>query len=454
MSSLRTTRRPGPRVWAEPPAGALNARRLRTDRSLSPSRFLTRSLAPGARRAPAEGPGATASRLRTDAALSRLARIQSRILSRRGAHGGTPDSAPDPQSPPGSPAAAGDSRRFLKRRPPAEQDGPPAAQLGLTGPPDSDEEDARGMPGSPAEPSGSSETPGPQASPGHQDRAAPPPRPPSRPSSPQTPGPCTESPSFCSAVWEPRSGGSPSAASDDSLQDFRPRVLTMEDLDAPSPGPAGAWGPQESPPPRDPAPSPRPPRPRSAPQEAGAPAETPPEGPPTASEVSERLSPPPGSRSSSRGSEATSSWGAPSSPSPPSPSSSSGRRRAPRVRLRDSAVQTLGPSPAPPWTQEPPCPALGAAYVDPVPVAGQLLSADALEALSARSPAALALHELLRQQLNLTRGFVDASRRLHAALLRGLDAEDWCYHSLEEAREFIRQHRPGRPGERRGGGAG
>lgn len=117
-------------------------------------------------------------------------------------------------------------------------------------------------------------------------------------------------------------------------------------------------------------------------------------------------------------------------------------------------MQTLGPSPAPPWMQEPPCPALGAAYVDPVPVAGQLLSADALEALSARSPAALALHELLRQQLNLTRGFVDASRRLHAALLRGLDAEDWRYHSLEEAREFIRQHRPGRPGERRGGGAG
>lgn len=117
----------------------------------------------------------------------------------------------------------------------------------------------------------------------------------------------------------------------------------------------------------------------------------------------------------------------------------------------------MTPGPLPP---EAPCPALGAAYADPVPVAGQLLSTDAVEgergpgvpegpgergagpgvtegpaALSAHSPAALALHELLRQQLNLTRGFVDASRRLHAALLRGLDAEDWRYHSLEEARE-------------------
>lgn len=105
-------------------------------------------------------------------------------------------------------------------------------------------------------------------------------------------------------------------------------------------------------------------------------------------------------------------------------------------------MQTLGPPFDTPWTQETVSRDLAATYNDPVPVASLEVGAELVEALSTRSPAALALHQLLAQQLNLTRGFLDASRHLHAALLRGLDTEAWRYHSLEEAHEFIRRHRP------------
>lgn len=120
----------------------------------------------------------------------------------------------------------------------------------------------------------------------------------------------------------------------------------------------------------------------------------------------------------------------------------------PRVVLKETAVQTPEPAFTYQWPPEAGMaamgPSLGGAYVDPVPIASHVVSPDAIEALTAYSPAALALNDLLRQQLSLTQRFADASRELHGALLRALGPPAFRYHTLEETREYIRRHRPTR----------
>uniref|UniRef100_A0A2K6RWG3 DUF4614 domain-containing protein n=1 Tax=Rhinopithecus roxellana TaxID=61622 RepID=A0A2K6RWG3_RHIRO len=89
-------------------------------------------------------------------------------------------------------------------------------------------------------------------------------------------------------------------------------------------------------------------------------------------------------------------------------------RHMTRVLVKDTAVQTPDPTFTYEWTK----------------------------ALTAYSPAVLALHDVLKQQLSLTQQFIQASRHLHASLLRSLDADSFQYHTLEEAKEYIRRHRP------------
>ncbi|XP_062035438.1 uncharacterized protein C19orf44 homolog [Lepus europaeus] len=122
-------------------------------------------------------------------------------------------------------------------------------------------------------------------------------------------------------------------------------------------------------------------------------------------------------------------------------------RHGPRVVVKETAVQTLDPALACPWAAAGMAtigPSLGGAYADPAPIASHVVSMDMLEALTAQRPAALALDELLRQQLSLTRSFVEASRHLHATLLQSLDSHSFHYHTLEEVKEYIRRHRPAR----------
>lgn len=120
----------------------------------------------------------------------------------------------------------------------------------------------------------------------------------------------------------------------------------------------------------------------------------------------------------------------------------------PRVALKETAVQTPESAFAHQWLPAAGTaatgPSVGDAYVDPVPIASHVVSPDAIEALTAYNPAALALNDLLRQQLSLTRRFADASRELHGALLQALGPPSFRYHTLQEARQYIRRHRPTR----------
>ncbi|XP_033615386.1 uncharacterized protein C19orf44 homolog isoform X1 [Fukomys damarensis] len=400
-----------------------------------------------------------------------------------------------------SPAPGAEGRRFLKTKGPAVGDRAPDTQRGTEGMPrvsrrggparklnsrDSDEEEMQVLLGSLAEPSreasgqlglpGSKVSqPGPTATPStHAPRMV----------SLSTSGTSAESAS-CTAVPSPlacsprRSAMGPDDSDgDSSLTDFRINILSLEDLapavseksDLERKG-AGASGEKPSGSSlaaQAAAPAqlggPGRPQPQSLASQSAATSGAGDEGVPTESEDTEGLG---GSGSSGRPCSEVStvysgdferspgaSEDAPDGtldtvssrtgtvllPRPPS-SRRPQARPAARAMMKEMAVQTLDAF-AGLWTEATgPGSALGGSYVDPAPIAPHVLGADAIEALTAHSPAAAALDDLLRQQLHLTRQFIQASHHLHASLLQSLDRDTFHYHSLEEAKEVARHRR-------------
>ncbi|XP_053369048.1 uncharacterized protein C19orf44 homolog isoform X1 [Clarias gariepinus] len=113
-------------------------------------------------------------------------------------------------------------------------------------------------------------------------------------------------------------------------------------------------------------------------------------------------------------------------------------------RKKDATVQTKTEELAYMWSsgQAVLGPSGGMSYMDPTPVASHMIRAEAVEALTAYSPAVFALNDMLRQQLTLTRSFIQSSRHLHQAMLESLGPANYRYTTLEDTKEFIRSNKP------------
>uniref|UniRef100_UPI0037E965AD uncharacterized protein C19orf44 homolog n=1 Tax=Semicossyphus pulcher TaxID=241346 RepID=UPI0037E965AD len=114
-------------------------------------------------------------------------------------------------------------------------------------------------------------------------------------------------------------------------------------------------------------------------------------------------------------------------------------RASTRTDLKDAAVQTQSDPLA--YTRP-----AGMATLDPAVgmahMVANTLSAEMVEALSTFNPAAYALNEILKQQLAMTRRFIESSRHLHSSLVQSLEPPNYRYTTLEDTKEFIRKKRP------------
>ncbi|MED6235778.1 hypothetical protein ATANTOWER_000243 [Ataeniobius toweri] len=118
-----------------------------------------------------------------------------------------------------------------------------------------------------------------------------------------------------------------------------------------------------------------------------------------------------------------------------------------RRNFKEAAVQTQPDPLADSWSAgvAPLDPTVSRMYMRPTAVVPHTDSAERLEAISRFDPAAFALNEMLKQQLTMTKQFMDRSEHLHSCLLRSLGPPNYRYTTLEETIQNICKHKHSKP---------
>ncbi|KAG9486455.1 hypothetical protein GDO78_006695 [Eleutherodactylus coqui] len=123
------------------------------------------------------------------------------------------------------------------------------------------------------------------------------------------------------------------------------------------------------------------------------------------------------------------------------PSSKAGRWRkraanTQRVTVKEMAVQVNDAG----FTYRWPHASIGvqhaaAPFSNPVSIVSHVVSPDLIEALTTYNPMALALNDLLKQQLFLIRSFVDMTQQIYLSTVKSIENESYCYTTLENTKE-------------------
>ncbi|XP_078115592.1 uncharacterized protein C19orf44 homolog isoform X2 [Sander vitreus] len=115
------------------------------------------------------------------------------------------------------------------------------------------------------------------------------------------------------------------------------------------------------------------------------------------------------------------------------------RHASTRMVLKEAEVQTQPIPLALTWPagMATLSPAVGITYMDPTPMVAHTLSAEMVEALSTFNPAVFALNEMLKQQLAMTRCFIERGRHRHFSLVQGLGPPNYRYTMLEDTKEDV-----------------
>ncbi|CAH2293322.1 Hypothetical predicted protein [Pelobates cultripes] len=128
------------------------------------------------------------------------------------------------------------------------------------------------------------------------------------------------------------------------------------------------------------------------------------------------------------------------------------QRKVQKKTVKETAIQTCDSGFPSYWSHAATILEHGPAFtfLEPVSIASHVVRPELIDALSTYNPMALALNDMLKQQLLLTKNFVEMARQQYLSTVSALENERYHYTTLEDTKEYIRQQKSLRQKKRLG----